>query len=465
MPDNLTDLKTTYEGLPCVSTWNTIGYTPTWQVQQLRNGRRFVPCLSLPPVDPVNPGGWWHASNPDVLQKFIHAHANDLKWIGEQGLPICLRFNNLCQLFKPEWDSNACVQAGVDLANSPYMVRLRELIPSPSWVQIADNNEGCTAHNPEQYRVFCYGFHSTAWPDSDFSIVGYGNPVKDKDYRYDANRLNLEGYAPEAFCFDAMSPSLYSEGKFTGDFSLLWPAEILNMIPQREWSENWRGGISQSREVSLKITSNAFIAGALVHGPMTAERYAAFAAWLLWSIREPGIPTTLRWFQESKFGPDSTLGTEAAGEYLQAITKAVDQICENPVLRDFWLHGKPVVTGVGHPTDIRLAKLGYPPYPRTGDADNRWRVLTCSVNGGNRSSWRWDDTTNTVVGAPMRVWAVATELNGQWLVYAWSPFKNDRPIELTIPGHGSFETIQPPNPGAYWIVKPSGLSAERLEVT
>ena len=461
MPDNLTDLKTAHDGLPCVSTWNTDKYMAGWQVQQVRNGRRFVPCLPLPAF---NPGGYRDAANPKFIDDFLNKYADDLRWIGEQGLPICLRFNNLCQLFKPEWDSKSCVQAGVDLANSPYMMRLRELVPSPAWVQIADNNEGCTVHNPEQYHAFGYGFHSTAWPDSDFALIGYGNPLKDKGYRYDANRLDLDGYTAEARCFDSMSPSMYSEGKVYGNFSLLWPAEILNMIPQWEWAEA-NTGENLSREVSLKITSNAFIAGALVHEPMTSARYATFATWLLWSIREPGIPTTLRWFQESGFGPDRTLGTEAAGEYLQAITDAVDRICENPVLRDFWLRGNPVVNSVWHPTDIRLAKLGYLPYPRPGDADNRWRVLTCSANNGNRSSWKWDDKTNTVIGDPMRVWAVATELNGQWLVYAWSPFKNDRPIEITIPGHGSFETIQPPNPGAYWIVKPSGLSAERLEVT
>lgn len=460
MPDNLTDLKTTYDGLPFVSTWNTDKYKAGWQVQQVRNGGRFVPCLPLPAF---NPGGYRDAANPKFIDEFLNRYAVDLAWIGEQGLPICLRYDNLCQLFKPEWDSGRCAQAGVDLANSPYMLRLRELVPSPVWGRIVDNNEGCAAHRLKQYRGFGYGFHSTAWPDSDFSMIGYGDPLKDVDYRYDANRVDFDGYTTEALCFDAMSPSLYSMGPVYGDFGRLWPSEILNMIPQWEWAEANREGASLSREVSLKITPNAIKAGALVHEPMTAERYAAFATWLLWSIRTPGIPTTLRWFQESTFGPDRILGTETAGEYLQAITKAVDRICEHPVLREFWLRGKPVVNGVGHPTDVRLAKLGYPDYPRIDDPDNRWRVLGCSASG-DRHLWFWDEKTNSVVGDPMRVWAVATELDGQWLVYVWSPFKWLSKIRLWISGRGDFD-VDPPNPGEYWIVKPSGLSAERLEVT
>jgi hypothetical protein len=457
MPSNIQDLIDLYnDALPAVATWNVVGYDFGWQVDQVRQGRRFVPSLPLPPVDPLNPGGWQHASSPDFIRRNLDSFADDLRWVGKQRLPICLRYDNLCRLFDPTWSPNRCAGDGIALANSPYVVRLRELIPSPAWVQLVDNNEGCTNHDPKQYRAFKFGFAETAFPASPVSLIGYGNPLKDADYRYDSTKVGLEGYAPEENCFNSMSPSAYATGGQRSDFTSLWPAEILNMIPQWELSEEHTVAL-KSREVSVSINSVAI--------EMTPERYAAYAAWLLWSIRAPGVPAVLRWFKSSIQKPGDYLrGEWVAEDYVHALTDAADEICTHPVLREFWLNGKPVVNGRGHPTDVYLHRFNRQPYPGIGQPDNRWRVLDCDANGHGRDWWHWKgEQTNRVIGDPMKVWAAATELDGHWLVCAWSPCKLTDKITLTIPDHGSF-VVDTPQPLAYWLVKPVGLSAEKLEM-
>ncbi len=107
------------------------------------------------------------------------------------------------------------------------------------------------------------------------------------------------------------------------------------------------------------------------------------------------------------------------------------------------------------PTDSLLESQGLPPYPH-----RRRRHLRCDVNGPE-SEWRWNADNRQRFDGTVKVWAVATELEGRWLLYCWSPCRLEGNVRIEIPGAGMFE-VEAPGAGSYWIIESSGLNARKL---
>lgn len=338
-----------------------------------------------------------------------------------------------------------------------------------------------------QYGTLYQAFREASpWPGVPLTTAAYGGSMvlQSPTIPRDADEI---GYDPEGLSYDALSPAQYITPT-NGDLTSVWFwSQISNKIPAWEWLEKMGPGTGDSglgkgrnawREVSVSVNPEGAVAATNAgrHEVVTPALFDAWCGWLLWSLREPGRPMLLRHWNGSALKPDGAFSSDPRlagvthGDYILAAAKACDRICEHPTLREFWLKGRPVVVpgAPAHPTDVFRAKFAPgTQYPRAGDSDTRWRCLDCDQNTP-RSDWKWGTLTlpsgekrNGVTGSN-KVWACATELEGRWLVYAFSPCKLTAPIRLTIPGAGDV-TVDPPQPWAYYLVEPAGVRATRLE--
>lgn len=239
------------------------------------------------------------------------------------------------------------------------------------------------------------------------------------------------GPCPDAMPFDSFGPEMYIGNYMPKDFT---DPGMLNKatsnIPAWEFhrSKNPRA----FREVFLKLTGAPALAGwkAGRHEPITPERWEAYCAWTLWMSRADngGVPVVLHHFIESSFAPTTKFfaladggafdGAAQAthGDYFQPLMLAVDRICEQPIIREFWRFGTTI------------------------------KPLQCSAN------------TSTTI----KVWSIAIRLDNQVLIYAWTPCKLDSAI-VTIPDQGDFEIKFNGEPAVYYLGKPTkGLVWQRL---
>src|SRR5262249_35270566 len=139
---------------------------------------------------------------------------------------------------------------------------------------------------------------------------------------------------------------------------------------------------------------------------------------------------------------------------------AVDRICDDDLLRDFWLNGKAVVSTGPVPWNNRAKKLKLPPFPRAGDPDNRRRWLACSANDESTIQYLIDAQSYS---GQMNVYANATQSGGRWLVYAMTPFAGTGTVTVNIPDAGDVEIDLGQTPGGdYWLVEPAGVKASKL---
>ncbi|MGQ0635633.1 MAG: hypothetical protein ACT4QC_13545 [Planctomycetaceae bacterium] len=561
-PSAVSDIQNWFTlGLPMAAEWNAEGFPIRWHVDQVRAGRRLLPSVFLPLVDYADQ----NANNPNLVQRRVKDYASDFAYINAQGLPICLRTNNIGNSFtnspryrfpavatnipksplqwreldtgaldqRPICDSQgpaSCWQnEGTVWADTLYMQTLQSLVKSPKYVLFVENNEAAydesrtyynAAANPPTWKSYddirdislrmhdrikqLRGADATCSPlvlNSEIGLkrrdhyaafykafdaaldagwrakmytAGYGSDLNTL-WPSSAGPIDQVGYDPQSLSYDAGSPAVYIGDNKYKDFTALQHAEILNQIPAWDWI---RAHTPRSyREVSLALNSPGALGGALAkrHAVMTPARYEGYVQWLLWSIHERGVPVILRHFCSSAKMPSDpyfstsqfkTLDSLGAGnlknlrleDYIRPITASVDRVCTNATLRNFWLKGEPVIVPGITPTHILLQKFNSPAYPRSSDPDRRWRVLNCSANKPS-SSWYWDG--NKVAGE-IRVWAVATKLDNQALVYAWTPCVMTGKISVSVPGLGTFQ-IDAPQPWSYWLVK-TGAAPVRVSV-
>lgn len=97
--DNLSDLRDAETiGLPYTAVWQCRAkvvngkvqpnsYTVDWHVQQIRKGHRFLPSVYVP--------AWLPGGYAQAVSQHITPFADDLKWISDNKLPLCIRTENI----------------------------------------------------------------------------------------------------------------------------------------------------------------------------------------------------------------------------------------------------------------------------------------------------------------------------------------------------------------------------------
>ncbi|HTI49302.1 MAG TPA: hypothetical protein VL475_00070, partial [Planctomycetaceae bacterium] len=230
------------------------------------------------------------------------------------------------------------------------------------------------------------------------------------------------------------------------------------------------------------------------HLPITPARWGGFCEWLLWAMQSPNHRAcVLRHYEGAATQPGGKMflidtarlkgealakakarNAEAPaqlaavgagdllhityGDYVEAEAGACDRICSTELLREFWLHGAPIVTGDRIPTDIQQRALRWPVYPREGTPDNRGRLLACSVNDPS-SQWKYITDKQSYTGT-VKVWACATKhADGRILIYAWTACELGavevavpglpKPVPINLAGRSSAYTLVRPDSGTF----------------
>ncbi|MGQ0636455.1 MAG: hypothetical protein ACT4QC_17725 [Planctomycetaceae bacterium] len=554
--DNLDDLRNWRSGLPAAALWNCEGFNTTWHVDQVRAGHRLVPSVFVPNYDAFDAS----AKNVRLFNRIIAPQAAALRWMADRNVPFCLRTNNICDAFTkskryrganvdvqplvyrrlpgpgtPRFDQRPLCDPFAVAAHwanegrlwgaSPWIGRLAEFVPRPSWVLFVENNEGSydsigfhdgkgylakdgtwqtdldtlsvrlarwqaaemaspddartafAVARRDQYRTLFHEFRQAApqaWRGVPWYTAAYGgsmnllSPTVPRD-------VDILGYDPESLAYDALSGGRYITGQ-NGDLtSIHYWSQASNLIPQFEWNEAHNA--NAYRELSVSINAAGALAGTAAGNPVvTAGVFDGFCGQLLWNLRAPGVPMLLRYWCGSAVKPSDpftsiipALAGLTHADYVLAMCRAVDRICENQTLRAFWLKGKPVlVPGTpAHPTDIFRDKFSpSSQFPAAGTPDNRWLILDCDQNTP-RSEWKWgyagpDGKTVNEVAGWNKVWACAISLDGEWLIYGFAPVKVGV-TRLTVPGVGPIQLDFGGLPWGYWIVQ-ANYTAKRLEI-
>lgn len=332
-----------------------------------------------------------------------------------------------------------------------------------------------------QYDAIYDGFNSvlgSGW-QNNFRTVCYGGIMDSSYYGYPA-KFPEYGYGPTAICYDASSPFEYLNGTML--LTSIDRFRPLNWIPAWEWLE--ARNPKSYREVSVLISNGVVLAGkkAGAHEVITPNSYQGYIQWLVWSLKDVGVPVFVRYYTDH--GSQMTKGSistpteryftdadraylDSVGEgsiktatnddYLQPINKAINLILDNPVLRKFWEHGKPVVNTASKAPSVYLTNnANLAPYPEPDTPDNRWRQLECTPNTPI-NEWFGPQTADRKYPQKVtsfKVYAGATELDGEYLVHLYTPCVIEGgTVTFTIPNIGNF-TVPLSNGWGYWLVTP-----------
>ncbi|HEV2443854.1 MAG TPA: hypothetical protein VGT07_15125 [Steroidobacteraceae bacterium] len=474
--------------LPLAASWSMgltpLGFSPAWQVEQIRRGQYLLPWfwLGVPPTDPPSLPGYSTVS--DALY-----YGPAISYLARHGLPLGfdmppweVLLPRVSPVYAKKTDSSGhpisispfgpirrWYEAGRAWTRNPSLLQLQRLYPDPPLVLFISDNESSKLtpddlHEPysvdpsphtiarrraigdawiARYKAMSDGLRdglqAPGWR-AHALFIGYDAFVTSAMGRWGgwgAYSLYVPGRTePWPYAWDGASVSYYVHDWAPDSDYTVWSPEIeaMNYVPvlaevRREepdfWFEisTWDG--QQPGQPSDKLLFYA--KRGQTYSP---DRYGGMVQFGMWLLR----PRVVRDFRNSldderiRFGP-----------YFDRIMEAVARVHRNPVLRDFWQHGHLVANPVGgHPYEVALTpELASRP---------RWFLLDSPANPPRP----WELTT------PLAVYALALVRgrapHREWLVYAFSPLERSEVVRVRIPG-GPEATVRAASRGAFTRVQ------------
>lgn len=455
--------------LPLAASWSAgltpLGFTPAWQVEQIRRGRYLLPWFwaDAPPADPARVRGY--SSIADAIY-----YGSAIGYLARHRLPLTfdmppweILLPRVSPVYAKKTDSGGhpilispwgpvapWYEAGRAWARSPSLLQLQRLYPRPPLVLFVSDNESSkltpdALHAPysvhasarivarrraigdawiARYRAMIDGFRdglaAPGWR-AHALFIGYDafvTPAMGRWAGWGSYSLNIPGRTePWPCAWDGASVSYYVHDWAPDSDYTVWSPEIeaMNYVPalaevrRRKpdfWFElsTWDG--QQPGQPGDKLLFYA-------HRGQTypPDRYGGMVQFGMWLLR----PRVVREFRSStddervRFGP-----------YFDRVMDAVDRVHLDPVLRDFWRRGRLLANPVGgHPYQAALT-----PWLASGA---RWFLLDSPANPPRP----WQLTT------PLAVYSLALVIGRaprrEWLVYAFSPLRLSGSVPVRIP--------------------------------
>lgn len=474
--------------LPLAASWSTgltaLGFTPAWQVEQIRRGRYLLPWfwVDVPPIQPPTDPGY-----SDVFDAIYYGSA--IGYFARHNLPLTfdmppweILLPRVSPVYAQKTDSGGhpilispfgpvapWYEAGRAWARSPSLQQLQRLYPDPPVVLFISDNESSkltpddlhapySVHASAQitarrraigdawivrYRAMIRGLRdgleAPGWR-AHALFIGYDafvTPAMGRWGGWGAYSLYVPGRTePWPYAWDGASVSYYvHDWTPDSDYTVLSPEiEAMNYVPVLAevrrtepdfWFEisTWDGQQPGQPSDKLLFYANR----GQTYSP---ERYGGMVQFGMWLLR----PRVVRDFRGSldderiRFGP-----------YFDRIMDAVSRVHSNPVLRDFWQHGRLVANPLGgHPYEAALTpELASRP---------RWFLLDSPANPPRP----WQLTT------PLAVYSLAL-VRGQaprreWLVYAFSPLRSSGVVSVRIPD-GPEAMVRTAMGGAFTLIE------------
>lgn len=203
---------------------------------------------------------------------------------------------------------------------------------------------------------------------------------------------------------------------------------------------------------------------------MTPDRYAGNIQYSMWMTR----PQAIR-----EFKSNSDTWEQNLPQFL-ALTKIVDRVHNQPVLKDFWQNGSLVENPVGHHPfqAVTMAKDYFDEDIRTKYDTGRWFHLYSNLDEPNRIDQDgdgikdgfadFDDSslaTKTATNVEIPVFSTAlvkgTTPNREWLVYTYSPKQDRTGVTVTVPDFGDI-LVNPKQVGSFYHLKESDNSVVEI---
>jgi hypothetical protein len=475
--------------LPLAASWSTgvtpFGFTPAWQVGQIRRGQYLLPWFGLgaPPVGPTakDPG---YATVSDAIY-----YGSAIGYLARHHLPLSfdmppweILLPRVSAVYAKNTDSGGhplglspfgpiqpWYEAGRAWVRNPSVLHLQQLYPDPPLVLFISDNESS--------KVTPADLHAPYSVDASTQTIARRRAIGDAwIVRYQAmiagmrDGLEAPGWRTHALFigYDAFVTSAMGRWADWGAFSFYVPGRT------EPWPYAWDGA-----SVSYYVHDWAPDADYIVWGPeVEAMNYVPVLAevrrtkpdfWFelsTWDGQQPGQPSDKLLFYANRgqtYSPDRFGGMVQFGmwllrprvvrdfrgsedderirfePYYDRIMAAVARVHRDPVLRDFWRHGRLVENPVGgHPYEVALTReLASRP---------RWFLLDSAANPPRP----WQLTT------PLAVYALALVRgrapHREWLIYAFSPLQRSDIVSVRIPG-GPEVRVRAADQGAFTLIE------------
>ena len=497
--------------LPLLASWNvgahpsTPGLAPAYQIGLVEKGHHVLPSFALPFPDDT--------SDANAIEKRRGYYEAPLQRAAALKLPITLVSTQWERLLSDdkaysdlpaEKNPNVVTpdgkienkvspfgpvelwrEVGAKWVSSPLMKQVQRWYPDPPLVVLLSNNEhrklswkdvetdarylkkyGKGRDDEfkrkvvaegwiERYRALQGGMRdalSPAWRDKATFIAytAFGPATLGRWYGWASFALHTTGRIdPEPLTWDGGSGPFYTDDWNPGTDYKVWSPQIESMnwvFMQKEalkLNPGFRFGISlwdgqefnSRRGEKYQPKPDYYRAQGQTYGP---PRYAGFAQYGLWLLR----PRVLREYRGS--GSD----LKSMEPYFLALTAAVDRVHHNQTLKNFWRKGELVANRARqHPY-----QEGIPEEFRKAD---RWFLLDTNLDLPR--PWKLD--TEIPVFSLALVDGAAG--NRRWLVYAHSPLRERRGVEITIPGYGKIKADVPVE-GVFYVADERSKAVRRV---
>jgi len=484
--------------LPLFASWNTggvgEGYTPAWQMDMLRQGRRLLPWFAFErPDSRLDPQQvkaleeckrlglpiafistqWEHLLSTDKRILALPPEQNP-NVIGGDGIPQ-RRISPFGAL--PPWK-----EVGERWGSSALLQQAARIYPNPPLVLFLSNNEHAKLTWPkadddrrfteqygsdkddefkrkvvgdawiERYRTLQEGFRSQlpseAWKKGARFVAynAFGPETMGRWPNWVQHSLHTaERMSPWPLAWDGGAPSFYTNNwEMATDYTVFSPqVQCMNWRPMLKhaykdnpdfWFEMslWDGATPKKDNSKRRYYADR-------NQDYSPERYAGMAQYGLWLLR-PRVVREFRGYRETRSDFES---------FTLAVMDAVDRIHENETLAEFWRKGKIVADhSRKHPYDIGIPEL-------IANEDRWFRLPTSDDPTG-----RWRLQTELPSFALAMVLGEAPER--RWLIYTHSSLGEKKKLRTRIPG-GPEVAVDSPVGGAYWLFEEKGKRLRRVD--
>lgn len=480
--------------LPLAASWNdgsvATGFGPPYQIEQIRAGRYLLPWFYLRPPPADDSPTESYAVPSDAMY-----YESAIRYLAQHRLPLSFestQFESILRRLAPEYARTGpdgkplplspfdpiepWYAAGREWAHQGALRRLQELYPDPPLVLFVSNNEqakmsprdlhaaaGPTADADttarrraigdawiERYRALLRGFRdglTPAWR-AHALLIGYEafvTPAMGRWPGWMEYCLYVPGRTdPWAYAWDGASVSFYVHDWAPDSDYTVWSPQIesMNWVAEREqvarvkpfWFEisTWDG------QQPGKDTDKRYFYAERGQ-ELTPRRYGGMVQFGMWLLR----PRAVREFRNPEHD------RIRFGAYFDTILAAVTRVHDNPVLSDFWQHGRLLPNpGGGHPYVAAL--------PPELAARPRWFLLDAAAN----PSRPWELPT------PLKVFSIALERGRkpgrQWLIYAYCPQDEALDTDVQIPG-ARVQRVHALRGGSFTLVTESDGKSRPIE--
>lgn len=502
--------------LPLVSHWNMgsqgRGWTPQYQVQLLKQGHHVLPWMGWPR------GG--SLDKPDAARRFESYYGELIALARQYNLPISFRGTQWEAMLvgreyreRPAEKCPAVISPDGEIlrkyrlspfgptepwadpagryVDTPAMQRLQRMYPDPPLVLFVSNNEapdlrwhqveqskryldmygkgrsdefkrkvvseGWMKRYPVMFEAMRDALISETWR-KNVRFVGYGAFGPSHFGRWagwkEYSLITDQWTSPNWHIWDGGSPSYYTHNWCPNRDHWVWSTQVQSMNWIFQLAEAWgvnpdfwwevslwdgNGGWMPGDECSAELLKKAKACQYIEDGQdYTPDRYEGWAQFGLWLLR----PRVMREFRAS------TVPLEPWRPFFERLLAVVERPYEHRVLEEFWRYGD-LVHNLAHKHPYQSD------VPTNYKSVHRWFLLDTNLDAPHP----WKQDTNIPVFAIAFVRGDRGER--RWLVYAHSPLKDRRGVQVTIPQSRTID-VDVPRAGAFYLVSEADDQVTRI---